>query len=139
LEQNCWISSEERYIEGKVAGDMIQSKGRRAQETVIATPAGIKPSGYQTQRISNPAGIKQEFPIYPRAPAHMRWSPMAVKGLVYMITDKGPQWQWLWDIGKCEEQWCVCDGWTAQNAAHLMGCPWVGRWQGKNERDAVGR
>jgi len=20
----------------------------------------------------------------------------------------------------------VCDGWTAQNAEHLLGCPWVG-------------
>jgi len=40
-------------------------------------------------------GIKQEFPVYLRALAHMRRSPMAVKGLVYMVTDKGPQRQWL--------------------------------------------
>jgi len=89
--------------------------GRRTQKTMIATPAGIK----------------QGFPVYPRAPAHMKWSPRAVKGLVYMVTDKGPQRQWLWEIGKCEEQWCVCDGWTAQNAAHLMGCSWVGDGKGR--------
>ena len=21
---------------------------------------------------------------------------------------------------------CVCDGWTPQNAVHLLGCPWIG-------------
>jgi len=75
-------------------------------------------------------GIKQEFPIFPTAPAHFRWSARAVKGLVYMVTDKGPQQQWLWEIEKSDEQWCVCDGWTPQNAAHLLGCPWVGDRRG---------
>jgi len=56
---------------------------------------------------------------------------MTVKGLVYMVTDKGPQQQWLWEIGKSEEQWCVCDGRTPQNAAHLLGCPWVGDSRGR--------
>jgi len=34
--------------------------------------------------------------------------------------------QWLWEIGKVEDPQCVCDNWTAQNAAHLQRCPWVG-------------
>ena len=58
--------------------------------------------------IATPGGIKQEFPIYPRAPAHLSWSSAAVKGLVYMVTDKGSQAQWLWEIGKVDTQWCVC-------------------------------
>jgi len=49
--------------------------GRKMQKTVVDTPGGIK----------------QEFPIYTKAPAHLQWSRMAVKGLVYMVTDKGPQ------------------------------------------------
>jgi len=50
-----------------------------------------------------------------------------------MVTDKGPQQQWLWEIGKSEELWCICDGhgWTPQNAAHLLGCPWVGDGKGR--------
>jgi len=80
---------------------------------------------------ATPAGIKQGFPIYPKAPQHLKWSRQAVKGLVYMATDKGPQRQWLWEIGKSEEQWCVCDGWMAQNAAHLMNCSWVGDGKGR--------
>jgi len=84
--------------------------------------------GWRLQKttIATPVGIKQEFPIYPGAPAHLKWSVRAVKGLVYMVTGKGPQQQWLWEIGKSEEPWCVCDGRTPQNAAHLLGCPWVG-------------
>jgi len=37
----------------------------------------------------------------------------------------------LWEIGKSEEWWCVCDGWAPQNAAHLMECPWVGDGRGR--------
>jgi len=50
-----------------------------------------------------------------------------------MVTDKGPQQQWLWEIGKAETQWCACDGWTPQNAAHLMGCNWVGDRKGRTQ------
>jgi len=101
-----------------MAGKTVR-RGKRKHETEVATPAGIK----------------QQFPIYPKAPAHMKWSSRAIRGLTYMITDKGPQRQWMWEIGKCEEQWCVCDGWTPQNAAHLMECPWVG--DGKGRRSAL--
>jgi len=38
--------------------------------------------------VATPAGIKQEFPIYPKMPTHLKWSSRAVKGLVYMVTDK---------------------------------------------------
>ena len=31
--------------------------------------------------MATPAGIKQEFPIYPKAPAHLRWSSRAIRGL----------------------------------------------------------
>jgi len=48
-----------------------------------------------------------------------------------MVTDKGPQQQWLWEIEKADTQWCVCDGWTPQNAAHLLECPWVGDGKGR--------
>ena len=106
-------------VEGNEAADRRAKReaelGRRLGRTEIATPAGIK----------------QRFPIYPKAPAHMKWSQLAVKGLVYMVTDKGPQRQWMWEIGKSEERWCVCERWVAQNAAHLMGCTWVGDGKGR--------
>jgi len=75
--------------------------------------------------------IKQAYPLHPKAPAHIKWATRAIKDLVYMVTDKGPQQQWLKEIGKTDEPWCVCDGWMPQNAAHLQQCPWVA--------DGVGR
>jgi len=42
-----------------------------------------------------------------------------------MVADKGPQRQWLTEIGKVD----VCDGWTPQNAAHLQAVPVGGRWE----------
>lgn len=53
--------------------------GWRLQKTVLVTPAGIK----------------QELPTYPKVPAYLRWSSKVVKGLVYIVTDKGPQQQRL--------------------------------------------
>ena len=85
----------------------------------------------QKKNIATPAGIRQHFPIYPKAPRHMNWSKMAIRGLVYMVTDKGPQRQWLWEIGKSEDPRCIYDGWTAQNAAHLLSCPWIGDGKGR--------
>jgi len=67
-----------------------------------------------------------------KAPLHMRWPSRAVKGLVYMVTGKGTQRQWLMEIGKTDEPWCICDGWTPQNAAHLQRRPWVGDWKGRS-------
>jgi len=47
-----------------------------------------------------PAGIKQAYPMHPKAPAHIRWTLRAIRGLVYMVTDKGPKRQWLWEYWK---------------------------------------
>jgi len=32
---------------------------------------------------------------------------------------------------------CVCDGWTPQNAAHLLGCPWVGDDRGRTSEQVL--
>ena len=62
--------------------------------------------------IATPAGIKRAYHIHPKAPAHLRWSTRAIKGLAYMDTDKRPQRQWVKEMGKTEVPWCVCDGWA---------------------------
>jgi len=38
--------------------------------------------------IATPRGIKQDFPLYPKASAHISWTAAALRGLVYMVTDK---------------------------------------------------
>jgi len=81
--------------------------------------------------IVTPAGIRQAYRLHGKAPKHLSWSRWAVRGLTYMVTDKGPQAQWLKTIGKTDDASCVCDGWTPQNAAHLYTCPWVGDGRGR--------
>jgi len=72
--------------------------------------------------IVTPAGIRQAYRLHGGTPAHLSWSRWALRGLTYMVTDKGPQAQWLKTIGKVEDASCVCDGWTPQNATHLYEC-----------------
>ena len=117
------------WVKGHSGVEGNEEADKRAKREVEMGQRSQKPM------IATPAGIKQQFPIYPKAPAHLRWRPRALKGLVYMVTDKGPQRQWMWEIGKEEEQWCVCDRWTAQNAAHLMRCWWVGDGRGRKWED----
>jgi len=81
--------------------------------------------------IVTPAGIRQDHRPHAGAPAHLKWNRAAIRGLTYMITDKGPQAGWLKEIGKAEDARCPCDGWTVQNAAHLYLCPWVGDGKGR--------
>jgi len=81
--------------------------------------------------IVTPAGIRQEYGLHAGAPAHLKWNRTAIRGLTYMITDKGPQAGWLKEIGKVDDASCPCDGWTVQNAAHLYSCPWVGDGRGR--------
>jgi len=114
-----------RVVAGPILRRVLEEADERARSEVEM--------GWRLQKmvIAMPAGIKQEFPIYPTMPAHLKWSSKAAKGQVYIVTDKRSQQQWLWEIGKSEEPWCVCDGWTPQNAAHLLGCPWVGDGRGR--------
>jgi len=83
------------------------------------------------------AGIWQAFPLHTKAPKNLKWPRDAIRGLTYMLTDKGPQ-RWLAEIGRIEDPSCVCDGWTSQNAAHLFQCPWVGDGRGRCWEQAWG-
>jgi len=83
--------------------------------------------------IVTPAGIRQAFRLHGKTPKHLNWSRWALRRLTYMVTDKGPQAQWLKTIGKTDDASCVCDGWTPQNAAHLCMCPWVGDGKGRTK------
>jgi len=78
--------------------------------------------------IVTPAGIRQAYTLHARAPG--------TPGAHILETDKGPQRQWMREIGKTEDASCVCDGWTPQNAAHLYMCPWVGDGVGRSKEQA---
>jgi len=89
--------------------------------------------------IATPAGIRQTYPLHGKAPEHLSWPRQALQGLTYLETDKGPQRQWMREIGKTEDASCVCNGWTPQNAAHLcvlLGGGWGGKIGGQARKDA---
>jgi len=57
------------------------------------------------------AGIRQAYPLHTKAPPHLRWSTQAIRGLTYLETDRGPQRQWMREIGKTDDAAaCVTDG-----------------------------
>jgi len=103
-------------------------EGVKGNETADAKAKAEVDMGMRMHKsdIATPAGIRQAYRVHGGAPAHLQWTRQAIRGLTYMVTDKGPQAQWLKEIGKVEDARCVYDGWTPQNAAHLYECPWVG-------------
>jgi len=64
--------------------------------------------------IVTPAGIRQAYPPH------------------LLVTDEGPQRPWMLECGKTEDPTCMCDGWTPQNAAHLLRYPWIGDGRGRS-------
>jgi len=115
-----WVKGHDGVVGNEMADARAKrevKRGKRMHEPDIVTPAGIR----------------QAYKLHGGAPKWLGWSRWAVRGLTYMVTDKGPQAQWLRVIGKTEDASCVCDGWTPQNAAHLYECPWVGDGKGRTK------
>ena len=104
-----------------VAGNDAADRKRVWQSTV-------EESGYSQTR--SPAGIRQEYPIHPK-PKHLGWDRKSMKGLTYIMTDRGPLRSWLKKIGRREDD--RCDWGSIQNAAHLIRYPLVGDGKGRAE------
>jgi len=118
------------WVKGHDGVEVNEAAGSRAKEKVWRGERMHWPD------IVTPPGIRQAFPLHSRAPDHLKWSIVALRGLTYLVTDKGPQRQWLKEMGKVEDPSCICDGWTPQNAAHLYLCPWVGDGIGRPKEQA---
>ena len=54
----------------------------------------------------------------------------SVKGMMYIITDRGPLKRWLNIIGRSQEYTCACG--EVQNAVHLRRCKLVGDGKGRS-------
>ena len=117
------------WVKGHDGVEGNEKADRRAKEEVWMGERMHKPD------IVTPAGIRQKYRLHGPTPGHLKWSGMAIRGLTYMVTDKGPQAYWMKEIGKAEEGSCVCDRWTQQNAAHLYQCPRVGDGKGRTREE----
>ena len=119
-----------RWVKGHERVEVIEQADNRAKQEVWVGERMHWPD------IVTPAGIRQAYPLHTRAPGHLSWPQQALRGLTYLEADKGPQRQWLREIGKTGDASCVCDGWTPQNAAHLYACLWVGGEVGRSKEQA---
>ena len=76
-----------------------------------------------------PAGIRQDHPIHTK-PKHLQWSRKQVKGLTFVVTDRGPMKRWLAIIGRSPQNTCQCG--EIQNAVHLRRCHLIGDGKGRS-------
>ena len=83
----------------------------------------------QADNLITAAGIRQDHRIHSKA-AHLNWSRKQLRGLSFIVTDRGPMKRWLWVIGRAEEQTCPCG--EIQNAVHLRRCQLVANGAGRS-------
>ena|SRR5437868_1392658 len=84
--------------------------------------------------IATPAGIRHL--TRGRSFQYKKWDHMALKGLTYIVTDRGPQKWWRHKIGRSETWNCEkCQ--VAQNAAHLLQCPEIRDEKGRRWEEAL--
>ncbi|KAF8416347.1 hypothetical protein EV426DRAFT_686810 [Tirmania nivea] len=85
----------------------------------------------ESHKFSSPSCIRQAFPMG-RPSKQTKWNREALRGLTYMVTDRGPQRWWLHKVGRADDSSCgLCGEGLAQNAAHLLRCPGVADGKGR--------
>ena len=94
--------------------------------------AKLKAYGGRVMQLTNlitPAGIRQDHRIHSK-PKHLQWTRKQLRGLSFIVTDRGPMKRWRWIIGRAEEQTCQCG--EVQNAVHLRRCQLVADGAGRS-------
>ena len=94
--------------------------------------ANLRAYGGRVMQAANritPAGIRHDHLIHTK-PEHLRWTRKQVRGLSFVITDRGPMKRWLSIIGRSADQTCRCG--EVQNAVHIRRCPLVGDGKGRS-------
>ena len=83
----------------------------------------------QSASVLTPAGIRHDHPIHSK-PLHLKWIRKQLKGLTYIVTDRGPMKWWQWVIKRADNPFCQYG--ETQNAVHLMRCKLVVDGKGRS-------
>ena len=79
--------------------------------------------------ILTPAGIRHDHRIHSKG-AHLKWTRKQLKGLTYIVTDRGPMKRWQWVIKRADNPFCQCG--EIKNAIHLTRCRLVADGAGRS-------
>ncbi|KAF8416400.1 hypothetical protein EV426DRAFT_703786 [Tirmania nivea] len=113
------------WVKGHSGVEGNERADRKAKEVAWVGKRMLRPD------IVTPAGIRQAFPMG-RPSKQTKWNREALRGLTYVVTDRGPQRWWLHKIGRADDPRCgLCEEGVAQNAAHLLSCPGVADGKGR--------
>ena len=75
------------WVKGHAGVEGIEVADRRAK---IRAHGGRVVQGAS---ILTPAGIRQDYPAHSKPP-HLKWTRKQLKGLTFIVTDRGPMKQW---------------------------------------------
>ncbi|KAF8418326.1 hypothetical protein EV426DRAFT_700547 [Tirmania nivea] len=113
------------WVKGHSGVEGNERADRKAKEVAWVGRRMLRPD------VITPAGIRQAFPMG-RPSKQTKWNREALRGLTYMVTDRGPQRWWLHKVGRADDSSCgLCGEGVAQNAAHLLSCPGVADGKGR--------
>ena len=109
-------------------------KGHAEVEVNEAADRGAKIRAYGgrvVHRVSvlTSSGIRHDHRIHLKPP-HFKWSRKQLKGLTYIVTDRGPMKWWQWVIKRADNPFCQCG--AIQNAVHLIRCHLVADGNGRS-------
>ena len=111
------------WVQGHAGNEGNEKADRRARLRAY--------SGRVTQAVNliTPAGIRHDHRIHSKG-NHLNWSRKQLRGLSFVVTDRGPIKRWLWLIGRAEDPMCQCG--EIQNAVHLRRCRLVADGLGRS-------
>ena len=128
-----WIEAQ-LQLANKEGCELMWVKGHAGIEGNEAADKRAKIRAYggrvvQRPSILTPAGIRQDHRIHSKPP-HLKWTRKQLKGLTFIVTDRGPMKWWQWVIKRADNPFCQCG--EIQNAVHLMRCRLVADGEGRS-------
>ena len=101
------------WVRGHTGVEGNEAADRKAKIRAYGGRVADRPS------ILTPAGIRHDHRVHSKPP-HMKWTRKQLRGLTFIITDRGPMKRWQWVIKRADAPFCQCG--EIQNAVHITRC-----------------